>query len=81
LTNAETYYQKIITLDPKKIDWIVKGYSSLGVIYHKRKEYIKARNFYNTVLKFDAKNTNATKAVEALTRIIDELEVKRQLGE
>jgi tetratricopeptide (TPR) repeat protein len=81
LTSAEVFYQKLVNLDPKNNNWIIKGYSSLGVIYHKRKEYVKARNYYNSVLKYDAKNVNALKAVDALTRIIDEMEVKRQLGE
>jgi len=81
LTNSETYYQKIVNLDPKNNAWLIKGYSSLGLIYYKRKDYGKALNYYNLVIKYDAKNQNALLMIQQLKRIMDELEVKRQLGE
>lgn len=78
---SENYYRKIINLDPKNTNWQIKGYSSLGVIYTKRKEYVTARNYYIKVTKLDPNNKAAKSAIENLTKTIDILEVKRQLGE
>jgi tetratricopeptide (TPR) repeat protein len=80
-SNAESYYQKIIDLDPENTSWIIKGYTSLGTIYLDKKDYAKSRDFYRTVLQYDAKNANALARVEWLNRKLDEIEVQRQLNE
>jgi tetratricopeptide (TPR) repeat protein len=79
--NAETYYRKIIDLDANNESWLIKGYTSLGTIYLEKKEYVKSRDFYRTVLKYDDKNPNALARIDWLNRKLDEIEVQRQLEE
>jgi tetratricopeptide (TPR) repeat protein len=67
---AEPFYNKMIALDPKNIQWKIKGYSSLGIIYTKRKKYQIAVNQYKKVLEVDPKNENAQKAIDGLNKAI-----------
>jgi tetratricopeptide (TPR) repeat protein len=80
-TDAENYYRELISLDPNNNNWIIKGYTSLGIIYYQKKDYLNSKKYYNMVLKYDPKNQNALKTIDGLNRILDELEVKRQLEE
>jgi tetratricopeptide (TPR) repeat protein len=81
LNKAEGFFQKITWLDPKNNAWLMKGYTSLGSICQKRKEYVKAINYYKLVLKIDPKYKAAQNAIDQCQRELDLLEVKRQLGE
>ncbi|MBN1415324.1 MAG: tetratricopeptide repeat protein [Bacteroidales bacterium] len=78
---AENYYEKLISLDPDNNNWIIKGYTSLGIIYYQKKSYVQAKKYYNEVLKIDPQNQNALKTIEGLNRILDQIEVQRQLNE
>lgn len=62
LDKATKYYQKIITLDPKNKTWLIKGYSGLGVIAAKKKDYVGARDIFKLLLTLDPGNQDFQKA-------------------
>ena len=61
---SKTYYQNIIGLDPNNKSWIIKGYTSLGIISTKKKEYALAKKYYSKVLDLDPNNKGAQQALK-----------------
>jgi len=67
---AQSYFEKIINLDPRNNQWKIQGYNSLGFMYTKKKQYQKAIDIYKKVLEIDPKNDGAKKAIEGLNKTI-----------
>jgi tetratricopeptide (TPR) repeat protein len=75
--NAETFFQKMLTVDPKNNGVKIKAYLSLAVVYTKhpkRKDYVKAREYYKKALVLDPKNEGIQKTIEGLTKTITALQ-------
>jgi tetratricopeptide (TPR) repeat protein len=68
---SESYYQKIINLDPTNKKWQSKAYKSMGIIYTRRKDYAKAIAQYKKALVLDPSDTDSVKAIEGLTKAVD----------
>lgn len=67
---AESIFWKMVWLDPKKKDWQVKGYYSLGATYTSRKNYTVAQTYYKKVLEIDPKNEAALKDLESINKVL-----------
>jgi tetratricopeptide (TPR) repeat protein len=65
---AEYYFSKLTYLDPKKDQWKSVGYTSLGILYTKKKQYQKALDMYNKALVIDPDNKDIKKTVDAIKK-------------
>ncbi len=65
---AESYFVKMLYLDPKKNQWKVQGYSSLAFLYTKKAKYQDAIAMYKKILELEPNNDNAKKGIEALNK-------------
>jgi tetratricopeptide (TPR) repeat protein len=69
--NGVKYAQKIISLDSKNNVWQKKGFSLLGILYTKKKEYIKAKAAWEKVKELDPKNSDdAQKAIDGINKVL-----------
>ena len=68
--NAEIWYTKILNLDSKNKQWLVRAYSSLGIIYTKRKNYPAAIGYYKKALELDPRNDSYQKTIDGLNKAI-----------
>jgi tetratricopeptide (TPR) repeat protein len=68
LDHAAVYYQKIAALDPNNKQWVIRGNSSLGVIYTRKKEYQKAIDYYNKALKVDPNNKDLLSTIDGIKK-------------
>ncbi len=69
--NSIVYSQKIVSLDPTKTAWQIKGNSLLAGIYHTKKEYPKALYYYEKVYALDSRNEDIKKTIEAMKKTIN----------
>lgn len=66
--NAEIWYKKLVTLDPKNKSWLIRAYSSLGIIHTKRKNYPLAIEYYKKALEIDPKNDSYQKTIDGIVK-------------
>jgi tetratricopeptide (TPR) repeat protein len=67
---AEEFFSKIITIDPKNKQWVLRGYSSLGIIHTKKKNYPLAIEYYKKALELDPKNDSYQKTIDGINKAI-----------
>lgn len=68
---AAVYYEKMAVLDPNNKQFVIRGYSSLGIIYTKKKEYQKAVDYYNKVLALDPNNKDIKKTIDGIKKVLN----------
>ena len=71
LDQAAIYYQKMAALDPNNKQWVIRGNSSLGIIYTKKKDYQKALEYYNKVLVLDPNNKDIKTTIEGIKKVLN----------
>ena len=70
LDAAAVYYQKMAVLDPNNKQYVIRGYSSLGIIYTKKKEYQKAVDYYQKVLVLDPTNKDIKTTIDGINKVL-----------
>ncbi len=68
---SKAWNMRLINLDPKNKDWQIKGWSSMGIVAYREKNYVAARDAYQNVLKLDPANDRVKKMISDLDKVIN----------
>ena len=67
---AVEYIKKSLEVDPSNKQWELKSYYALAFAYYKSKQWVNAKNAYETVLKLKPNDTNAPKALKDINKFL-----------
>jgi tetratricopeptide (TPR) repeat protein len=68
--SARKYYSRMIDLDPKNKDFVLKALNSMVALYMQQEEYSKVTEYDNKILALDPGNASATASLKYVSAVL-----------